>query len=109
MTLFRQQAVDAQHQRSYGSVSVSQPISLHLLARALYQQPNILYMDEATSSLDVANETRIREKIELLDITKVVIAHRLEKIKQAGRIVKMEKGQITEYRDNTNWRSLDDE
>ena len=63
-----------------------------LLARALYQQPNLLFMDEATSHLDIENEAKISERVKHLEITRVIIAHRPETIKQASRVLVMHQG-----------------
>jgi ATP-binding cassette, subfamily B, bacterial CvaB/MchF/RaxB len=58
-----------------------------LLARALYKQPKILFLDEATSHLDVALERRVNEAISGLNITRVIVAHRPETIARAGRVI----------------------
>jgi ATP-binding cassette subfamily B protein RaxB len=58
-----------------------------ILARALYRQPKILFMDEATSHLDVANEMAINEQIRKLSITSVIVAHRPETIRSADGII----------------------
>lgn len=58
-----------------------------LLARALYKQPRILFLDEATSHLDVANERDINQALKALTITQVVIAHRKETIDMADRVI----------------------
>lgn len=58
-----------------------------LLARALYKQPKILFLDEATSHLDVANENSINQSLKSLDITQIVIAHRHETIQMADRVI----------------------
>ena len=58
-----------------------------LLARALYKQPKILFLDEATSHLDVETEIQINQALKALDITQVVIAHRAESIKMADRVI----------------------
>ncbi|WP_164503419.1 peptidase domain-containing ABC transporter [Pleionea sediminis] len=58
-----------------------------LIARALYKQPSILFMDEATSHLDSITEKRVTRAISQLGITRVVIAHRKETIKQCDRVV----------------------
>jgi ATP-binding cassette, subfamily B, bacterial CvaB/MchF/RaxB len=47
-----------------------------LLARALYHQPRILFLDEGTAHLDVDNERRINETLRHLNITRVCVAHR---------------------------------
>ncbi len=58
-----------------------------LLARALYKQPKILFLDEATSHLDVENEKSINQSLKQLDITQVIIAHRQETIQMADRVI----------------------
>ncbi|MFO1389952.1 peptidase domain-containing ABC transporter [Cellvibrio sp.] len=60
-----------------------------ILARALYRKPRILFMDEATSHLDVNNETLVNENIKQLDITRVIVAHRPETVKSAGRQINL--------------------
>ncbi|EDQ00906.1 peptidase domain-containing ABC transporter [Shewanella benthica] len=65
-----------------------------LLARALYQQPSLLFMDEATSHLDIDNEAKISEQIKHLEITRIIIAHRPETIKQAQRVLVMHRGKV---------------
>jgi ATP-binding cassette subfamily B protein RaxB len=57
-----------------------------LLARALYSNPRILFMDEATSHLDVDTEKRINSNIHHLKATRIIIAHRQETINTADRI-----------------------
>ncbi len=61
-----------------------------LLARALYQKPKILFLDEATSHLDVSNESRVNEAIRRLQLTRIVIAHRKETIASADRIISLD-------------------
>ena len=58
-----------------------------LLARALYKQPKILFLDEATSHLDITNEKNINNSLKSLNITQIVIAHRQETILMADRII----------------------
>lgn len=58
-----------------------------LPARALYKQPAILFLDEATSHLDVGCEKLVNEAVAALKLTKVVIAHRPETIRMAGRVI----------------------
>ena len=60
-----------------------------LIARALYQKPKILFLDEATSHLDVNKERQINEMIKSLGITRVMIAHRPETITSADRIIQL--------------------
>lgn len=56
------------------------------LARALYKRPRILFLDEATSDLDVSNERKINEALTQMSITRVFVAHRPEMIAVADRI-----------------------
>lgn len=58
-----------------------------LLARALYKRPKILFLDEATSHLDVECERRINDTIKQLNVTRVIIAHRPETIASADRVI----------------------
>jgi ATP-binding cassette subfamily B protein RaxB len=60
-----------------------------VLARALYREPRILFLDEATSHLDVASESLVNQHIKDLAITKVLIAHRPETIKSANKKIVM--------------------
>lgn len=61
-----------------------------LLARALYKQPKILFLDEATSHLDVENEQNINQALKACDITQIIIAHRQETIEMADRVIDLE-------------------
>lgn len=65
-----------------------------LIARALYQKPKILFMDEATSHLDIRKEKEINQMISELKITRVIIAHRKETIMSADRIISLKEGKI---------------
>jgi ATP-binding cassette, subfamily B, bacterial CvaB/MchF/RaxB len=58
-----------------------------LLARALYQQPSILILDEATSHLDVPTEQRIAAMLSELRITRIFAAHRPDTVAIADRVV----------------------
>lgn len=60
-----------------------------VLARALYREPRILFMDEATSHLDVDNESVVNDHIKRLDITRVLVAHRPETVRSAGRQINL--------------------
>lgn len=57
-----------------------------LLARALYKNPKFLYLDEATSHLDIALEQAVNYAIKQLKMTRIIIAHRPETIRSADRI-----------------------
>jgi ATP-binding cassette subfamily B protein RaxB len=69
-----------------------------ILARALYRRPKLLFLDEATSHLDVANEQVVNEAVKQLRVTKVIVAHRPETIASADRVLVMEQGRIVEDR-----------
>lgn len=61
-----------------------------LLTRALYQEPKILFLDEATSQLDSDSELDVMRELKKLGITVVLVAHRRETIGLADNIVVME-------------------
>lgn len=69
-----------------------------LIARAVYRNPEILLFDEATSSLDANNEKVIMENLNVFfkNRTVVIIAHRLSTVKNADKIIVLEKGEIAE-------------
>ncbi|WP_339890476.1 peptidase domain-containing ABC transporter [uncultured Alteromonas sp.] len=58
-----------------------------LLARALYQSPKILFLDEATSHLDPIRERKVNRALKKLGITTIMIAHRKETIELADRVI----------------------
>ena len=58
-----------------------------ILDRALYREPKILFLDEANSHLDVANECVINDNLRRLNITKIMVAHRRETLDTADRVV----------------------
>lgn len=60
-----------------------------LIARALYKNPKILFLDEATSHLDIETEIKINTILRSLNVTQVIIAHREESIKMADRIIQI--------------------
>ena len=65
-----------------------------MLARALYKQPQVLVLDEATSHLDIKREAEVNASIAGLNITRIVIAHRPETIGAAQRVIEMSRGQV---------------
>ncbi len=60
-----------------------------LLARALYRTPRILFLDEATSHLDVKTERHVLQNITALGITVVSVAHRPDAIERAEQIIRL--------------------
>ncbi len=68
------------------------------IARALYRQPDILLMDEATSHLDIYSEKYIQQSLAefFKQVTAIVIAHRLPTVKRMDRILVLENGKIAE-------------
>jgi ATP-binding cassette, subfamily B, bacterial CvaB/MchF/RaxB len=67
-----------------------------LLARALYKNPSVLALDEATSHLDIANEQRVTQALAQLPLTRIIVAHRPETIAGAQRVVSLEGGKVRE-------------
>ena len=57
------------------------------IARALYRKPGILFMDEATSSLDTESERFVNAAIKKMNITRVIIAHRETTLRTVDRII----------------------
>lgn len=68
------------------------------IARAVYKDPNFIFFDEATNSLDANNEKVILENLQefFRDKTVIVVAHRLSTVKHADKIVVMDSGEIAE-------------
>lgn len=73
-----------------------------LIARALYRDPKLLFLDEATNALDSINERKIVDALNnaFEHRTVVVIAHRLSTIRNADQIVVLDKGFIVEIGDH---------
>ncbi len=75
------------------------------IARAVYKNPQFIFFDEATNSLDANNEKVILENLQEFfqsrlpdgqDKTVIVVAHRLSTVKNADKIVVMDNGEIAE-------------
>lgn len=68
------------------------------IARAVYKNPEILLMDEATSHLDIESEKKIQASLHefFQGVTAIVIAHRLTTIKEMDKILVIEEGRIVE-------------
>ncbi|MEG1054058.1 MAG: peptidase domain-containing ABC transporter, partial [Janthinobacterium sp.] len=67
-----------------------------LLARALYKNPKLLVLDEATSHLDTRNEQAVNAAIQKIPLTRVIVAHRPETIAMAQRVVVLRQGNIVQ-------------
>lgn len=69
-----------------------------LIARAIYKNPDFLFLDEGTSALDANNERRIMENLQLVfqGKTVVIVAHRLSTVKNADHIIVLDQDQIVE-------------
>ncbi len=67
-----------------------------LIARALACQPRLLLFDEATSALDNRTQAMVSESLRALQITRVVLAHRLSTIRHADRIDVLEQGRVVQ-------------
>jgi ABC-type multidrug transport system fused ATPase/permease subunit len=69
------------------------------LARAIYSQPDILILDEVTSSLDPSNETLLIELISDLcsNLTTVFVTHRIEAVRKCNRLIRIENGTVSEF------------
>jgi ABC-type bacteriocin/lantibiotic exporter with double-glycine peptidase domain len=65
-----------------------------MLARALVKRPPVLVLDEATSALDNITQGKVAERIAALDVTRIVVAHRLSTIRSADRIYVVDGGQF---------------
>ena len=80
------------------------------IARALYKNPEILILDEATSSLDTESEQVIQKTLQEFrnkGKTMIVIAHRLSTIANADTILVMKEGQIIEQGNHNDLISQD--
>jgi ATP-binding cassette subfamily C protein len=75
------------------------------LARALYTRPGLLIMDEATSALDAESEAEIQRALDSMreKVTVVLIAHRLNTIQHADKVILVEHGQV---KDSGTFREL---
>ena len=73
-----------------------------LIARAVYRDPQYIFLDEATNALDAKNERVIVENLNEFykGRTVVVVAHRLSTVKNADQIVVLDKGRVAEIGDH---------
>jgi ABC-type bacteriocin/lantibiotic exporter with double-glycine peptidase domain len=67
-----------------------------LIARAIVHRPRILLLDEATSALDNQTQAVVSESVSRLNVTRMVIAHRLSTVQSADRIIVLAGGMIVQ-------------
>lgn len=69
-----------------------------LIARAIYKNPDFMFLDEATSFLDASNEVQIMTNLNNFFVGKtvVIVAHRLSTVKNANNIIVLENGEVAE-------------
>jgi ATP-binding cassette subfamily B protein RaxB len=67
-----------------------------LLARALYRNPRVLFLDEGTANLDETTENAIADLVETMNITRVVVAHRPALLQRAHRVLLVKDRQLSE-------------
>src|SRR5262245_66251902 len=67
------------------------------LSRALIRRPSMLLLDEATSHLDSLTEMSVDRNLGDLSCTRIVIAHRLSRIRNADQILALKDGEVVEH------------
>jgi ATP-binding cassette subfamily B protein len=69
------------------------------IARALLKEPKVLILDDSTSACDTATDAKIRKAFreELPDVTKLIIAQRIQSVQDADRIVVMQSGRVVGF------------
>lgn len=80
-----------------------------LLARAILGKPSIIILDEATNALDNITQANVSRYIEALDVTTIIVAHRLSTIKYCDNIIVLDEGKIAEegkYEDLINRKGV---
>jgi ABC-type bacteriocin/lantibiotic exporter with double-glycine peptidase domain len=80
-----------------------------LIARAIVKKPRIFLFDEATSSLDNQTQSIVSHSLDALQVTRIVIAHRLSTVINADRILVIEKGVVVQcgaYRELVNQKGI---
>ena len=76
-----------------------------LLARALYRNPDILFLDEASSHLDIHNERMINDHLKSLNITRIIVAHRPQTIALADSVLQLVNGKLEPCQYSSEHRS----
>jgi ATP-binding cassette, subfamily B, bacterial len=79
-----------------------------LIARAVYKDAHYLFLDEASNSLDANNERKIMDNLDCFfhGKTVVIVAHRLSTVKNADKIVVLERGRIAEQGTHSDLTAL---
>ncbi len=72
-----------------------------LLARALYRDPTILFLDEGTANLDPETERKVAETLRSLTCTRIFVAHREAAIEGADRLLLVAGGTVTDVTEQT--------
>jgi ABC-type multidrug transport system fused ATPase/permease subunit len=67
-----------------------------MIARALVRRPRLIFLDEATSALDNRTQAVVGQSIAAMNATRIVIAHRLSTVRDADRILVLDRGRIAE-------------
>ncbi|MBQ6322933.1 MAG: ATP-binding cassette domain-containing protein, partial [Lachnospiraceae bacterium] len=67
-----------------------------IIARAIAGKPRILLMDEATSALDNITQKTVSDSLDRLNVTRIIIAHRLSTVRHCDRILVLHEGRIAE-------------
>ena len=67
-----------------------------LIARAICGNPRILLFDEATSALDNVTQAAVSQSLDAMNVTRVVVAHRLSTVRHCHRIIVMDEGRIVQ-------------
>ena len=67
------------------------------IARALINNPEIIFLDEATSALDTFTENKILKEIYTLNKTIIFVSHRINSLRYCNKIYHIEKGKIKDY------------
>ena len=67
-----------------------------LIARALVRKPRLLIFDEATSALDNRTQAEVKETLDRLNVTRIVVAHRLSTISDVHKVFVFDAGRLVE-------------